>query len=319
MRVLNASDIAAVASAASLIPVIAAAMRAVSAGEATLPVRSIMPLPGNNRLGVMPGYLGAPSAYGVKLLSLFPDNPRYGRSSHAGLMVIFDPETGLARACLDASMLTALRTAAATAVATNALARADAARLAIIGTGEEAETHIPAIRAVRAISDLVIWGRDPAKAARIAQAHGGRAVATLAVALAGADIVCTVTGSREPFLAPAMLDAGVHLNAIGAGFPAMRELEPECVRDCRIVTDYRPALEAGAWDVIEARARGLIAPDFQITEIGEVLSGSAPGRSDAREKTLYRSMGIAAQDLAAAMFILERAEQAGLGTVAPIP
>src|SRR5271165_598187 len=138
MLILNAAEITAVATAESLVPVIAAAMRMVSSRDVTLPLRSVMPLPGGNRFGVMPGSIGSRGIFGVKLLSLFPDNPRHGRSSHAGLMVIFEPETGLPRACLDAAVLTALRTAAASAVATDALARPDAGRLAIIGTGEQA-------------------------------------------------------------------------------------------------------------------------------------------------------------------------------------
>ena len=169
MRILSAADIVALATPAELIPAIAEAMRAVSAGKATMPVRTVTPLAGDNRLGIMPGFLSEPAVYGAKLVSLFPDNPRRGRSSHAGVMAIFDAETGLPKACLDASALTALRTAAASAIATDALARSDASRLAILGAGEEAHSHIPAIRAVRDIRDLAIWSRDPAKSAALAE------------------------------------------------------------------------------------------------------------------------------------------------------
>lgn len=316
--VLSAADIRAVCDIASLVPVIADAMRAVSAGEATLPIRSVMPLPGGNRFGMMAGRLARPDIYGIKLISLFPENPARGRSSHAGLMVVFDAETGLARACLDASVLTLLRTAAASAVATDALARLDATRLAIIGTGEQAPAHIDAMRAVREIRDIVVYGRTREKADAVARACGGRAVGSLEDALSGAEIVCTVTAAHEPFLSPEMLAEGSHLNAVGGSVPAYRELQPECIAAWRTVTDYRPALEAGAWDVMEARARGLIPGDREIPEIGEVLAGSAAGRRDPRERTLYRSLGIAAQDLAAADFIVARAAAAGVGTDVPI-
>jgi ornithine cyclodeaminase len=315
MRVLTARDIAAVADVASLVTPIAAAMRVVSAGGAELPLRSSVPLGDGNRLGVMPGALSEPQVYGAKLLSLFPANPAQGRSSHAGLMLVFDPLTGLPRGCLDAALLTALRTAAASAVATDALARADATSLAIIGAGEQAASHLAAMRAVRAIGRVTVWGRDAGKTRAFATAHGIEPAATLAAALDGADIVCTTTAATAPFLTPAMLAPGVHVNAVGASIPQMRELDAACIAELHVVTDYRPSLEAQAGEVIEARAQGLVPANTVFAEIGEVLRGTAPGRTDAQARTLYRSLGIVAQDLAAAQFILDRAAARGIGTV----
>lgn len=312
MLVLSGRDIAGLVDVADLIAPLETAMRAVSRGEAELPLRSMVPIPGSRAMGIMGGWLGAPAGHGIKVLSLFPENPKHGRSSHAGLMLLFDAETGLAELCMDAAELTALRTAAASALATRVLARADARRLTILGTGEEAGVHVRAMRAVRPIDEFVVWGRDAAKAAAFAERHGGRAVGSVAEAVEAADIVVTATSARQPFLAAGMLRAGQHVNAVGGSVPAMQELAPEVLTRVRLFTDYIPSMEPQAAEVIQARAAGIIGAEYPVTEIGAVLAG-APGRRDDAEITLYRSLGIAAQDLAAAHFILARARAAGRG------
>lgn len=312
MLVLSGRDIAGLVDVADLIAPLEEAMRAVSRGEAQLPLRSMVPIPGGRAMGIMGGWLGTPAGHGIKVLSLFPDNPRHGRSSHAGLMLLFDAETGLAELCMDAAELTALRTAAASALATRVLARPDARRLAILGTGEEAGVHVRAMRAVRPIEELVVWGRDPAKAAAFAERHGGVVAGSVAEAVEAADIVVTATSARAPFLAADMLRPGQHVNAVGGSVAAMQELEPELLTRVRLFTDSIPSMEPQAAEVIAARARGIIADDHPVTEIGAVLAGTA-GRQDPAEITLYRSLGIAAQDLAAAHFILARARAAGRG------
>ena len=316
MRVLTRRDVLALVGVADLIPVVRDAMVSVSKRAVEIPLRQSVALPAGNRLGVMPGFLGNPSGYGAKLLSLFPGNPALGRSSHAGLMLLFDTATGAPVLCMDASELTALRTAAASAVATEALARADAGVLAIIGAGEQAHAHVVAMRAVRGIGRLSVWARDAGKAAAFAAMHGGDVARTLAEVVGGADIVCTTTAAGQAFLRADMLPAGVHLNAVGASVPSARELAPDCVAEMRVFTDYRPSLEAQAGEVIEARAAGLIGADHEITEIGDVLRGVAPGRRDSGERTLYRSLGVVAQDLAAARFIMGLAKERGVGVVA---
>jgi ornithine cyclodeaminase len=315
MRILSGADIAALVDVAALLAPIGAAMQRVSERRAELPLRSVVNLGGGNRFGIMPGSLADPPSHGAKLLSLFPDNPRHGRSSHAGLYLLFDPVTGLASACLDAAVLTALRTAAASAVATAALARPGAAVLALIGCGEEAISHLAAMRAVRPISRVLVWGRNPARAAAFAAAHGVETVPTVAAAMAQSDIVCTVTNPTTPLVSPDMLRPGHHVNAVGASMPVNQEIATECLKLVHLFTDYKPSLEAQAGEVIDARRRGVIAADHPITEIGEVLRGAAPGRRDISEITLYRSLGVAAQDLAAAHFILACAERAQRGTV----
>jgi ornithine cyclodeaminase len=204
-------------------------------------------------------------------------------------------------------VLTALRTAAASAVATRLLARPDARRLAIIGAGEEAEGHIAAMRAVRPVEQVTVWSRNRDKTAAFADKHGVAAAPTMAAALADADIVCTTTSATAPFLSAAMVPEGAHLNAIGGSMPYLRELQPDCVPALAFFTDYRPSLETQAGEVIDARAQGLVSADWQATEIGEVIAGQRPGRTGDAQRTVYRSLGVAAQDLAAADFIAARA------------
>ncbi|MGH7076405.1 MAG: ornithine cyclodeaminase family protein [Stellaceae bacterium] len=195
-------------------------------------------------------------------------------------------------------------------------ARRDATRLAILGTGEAAHWHILAMRAVRPISRIAIWGRSPDKAVALAARHAGaHAVATIDEACRDADIISTVTAAATPILRAAQLPWGVHLNAVGASAPSLQEIAPDCHGACRTVVDYRPSAEAQAGELIAARAAGLLPNDKELPEIGEILLGYAPGRANAEERTLYRSLGVIAQDLAAANFLLRRAEELGRGTV----
>jgi ornithine cyclodeaminase len=307
MLVLNGDDIQRLVAIADLIDPIATAMMGVSRREAQLPLRQAVPLGGQDKFGVMPGALGGDASYGAKLLSLFPRNPDRGLSSHSGVMLVFDRKTGLPRACLDASVLTALRTAAASAVATRILARPDARRLAIIGAGEEAESHLIAMRLVRPLDRIVVWSRNRDKTEAFARKFDIVAAPTMAAALIEADIICTTTSATEPFLAAAMVPSGAHLNAVGGSMPYLRELLPDCVPALSFFTDYRPSLEAQAGEVIDARALGQVSADWQATEIGEVIAGTRPGRTSDAQRTVYRSLGVAPQDLAAADFIVARA------------
>ncbi len=315
MRILSGRDVAGLVDVKALMGPLAEAMRRVSRGEAELPLRSMVKLPGADRMGIMGGWLGNPAGHGIKVLSLFPGNPAHGRSSHAGLMILCDAETGLARLVMDAAELTAIRTAAATAVATDVLARPDAVRVALIGCGEQAAIHIEAMRAVRPIEHLTVWGRDPAKAAAFAERHAIAQAASIHEALDGADIVVTATPAREPLITAAMLRPGMHVNAVGASVPSMQEFSPDVVPAVRFITDYLPSMEAQAAEVIAARAQDMIGRDYPMIEIGDVLNGTQEGRRGAMDITFYRSLGIAAQDLAAAHEILARAEAAGIGTV----
>ena len=320
MRILSGAQVAALVSVADLIEPIAAAMVEVSAGRVEMPLRSMVklaPSPGNivNHMGIMAGHLAQPAGHGVKVLSLYPENPTFGRSSHSGLFLLFDGVTGLPVLCMDAAVLTAIRTAASTAVASRVLARPDSRVLAILGLGEQAHSHVAAMRAVHPIERVIAWGRDRAKLEVFAQANGAEMASSAAAAVASADIIVTATPAREPFLSAAMLKPGQHVNAVGASVAFMQELSADIVTGTRYITDYRPSLEPQAAELIAARKMGLIRPDHDIPEIGEIIAGTKPGRRGVADITLYRSLGIAAQDLAAAHFILARAAARGVGAV----
>lgn len=320
MIVLTSEDVEKLLPMVKAIEVVESAMKVVSAGGAELPLRSVVPVGGDNRMGVMPGALSDPASFGVKLISLFPGNPARGLSSHLGAYLIFDAETGQAAAMMDASLLTALRTAAASAVATRALARADAKRLTIVGNGEQAEHHLDAICAVRPIETVRVAGRDLARAEAFCAAAQERfprlsfeALTDVRSAVAEADIVCTVTASPLPILEQAWLPEGCHVNVVGSSIPSMREVDNDLVLNTSIWVDYLPSTLAQAGEVVDLIAAGRFEASRLKGEIGKVLSGDIGGRSDRSEQTVYRSLGVAAQDLAAAQAVLDAARQSGTG------
>ena len=293
------------------------AMIAVAAGKANMPLRSVMEIDGTNRLGVMPGALRDPDVYGVKLISLFPGNPAKGLSSHIGSMVIFDNDTGEVSALLDADALTAIRTAAASAAATRTLARKDATRLAIIGTGEQAESHINAISCVRDISHIRIAGRTPARAGafvdRVAARFPGveiTAADDARHAVADADIVCTVTSSPTVVLNGDWIAPGCHVNAVGASVPSVQEIDQQMLLKSALYVDFLPSALAQAREIIDAIASQAMAQSHILGEIGQLFDGTLAGRSSDEAITLYRSLGVAAQDLSCAQRVL--ANKAGL-------
>lgn len=323
IRVLSAKDIHDLLTYDRCIAAVEQAMSETSAGRVTLPLRQVMPVPGDRgRLGMMPGAFAADSSFGIKLISLYPDNPAFGLSSHLGLYLLFEAEHGRPRAILEAGALTAVRTASASAVATRHLARRDARRLAIIGTGEEAETHLAAIPRVRDIAEVVVWGRSADKAAAFVARHRDRinirAAATLEEAVRGADIVCTVTAARTPILFGAMLEPGQHVNLVGASTAATAEADGEVVRRSRFFVDSRQSAMAEAGELLAAIRDGIVDEGHIQAEIGEVISGARPGRRGDDEITVYKSLGIAPQDLAAAGEVLRRAEAEGRGQMVEI-
>jgi ornithine cyclodeaminase/alanine dehydrogenase-like protein (mu-crystallin family) len=289
---------------AQAIEVVQAAMVAVAEGKANLPLRSVMDIDGVNKLGIMPGAMRDPVLYGVKILSLFPGNPARGLSSHIGVVILFDADTGAPVVSMDADALTAIRTAAATAAATRVLARKDAQTLAIVGTGEQAESHIAALTQVRGIRDIRIAGRSPERAEAFvaAQAQHYPAITFAAspdvpTAVRGADIVCTVTSSAEVILQAEWIEPGTHVNAVGASIPSLQEIDSALVAQGRLFVDYKPSALAQARDIISAIDAGMMTEADICAEIGDVYRGLAAGRRAADEITVYRSLGIAAQDL----------------------
>jgi ornithine cyclodeaminase/alanine dehydrogenase-like protein (mu-crystallin family) len=322
MIVLSSEDIQALLSISDVIEIVDQTMKTVSAGGAELPLRSAIPVGGTNRMGVMPGAVSDPACFGVKLVSLFPNNPDKGLSSHLGAVVLFDAATGQASAMMDAGLITAMRTAAASAVATRALARPDARRLAIIGYGEQAEHHLDAICAVRDITHVTLAGRSAEKAAAFCEAAQIRypdivfgSGTDVAAAVRDADIICTVTSSPSVILNHAWLPEGCHVNVVGSSIPSMREVDDALVLNTSIWVDYRPSTLAQAGEIVDLIAAHRYSADQLQGEIGQVLSGDIQGRTSPQQQTTYRSLGVAAQDLAVAHSLFTLADRQGIGQV----
>lgn len=320
MLVLSNSDVAALLPMDTAIKCVAEAMIGVSSGKAHMPLRSIMPVGGPNFFGMMPGGLSDPDCYGIKLVSLFPGNPEHGYSSHQGAMVLFESEHGSVVSIMNAGLLTAIRTAAASAVATRELSRTNASVLTIVGNGEQAEHHLEAMVAVRPIRRVRIVGRRAPKVSVFVETaqkrfpdleiSGGTDVAA---AVKDADIVCTVTASPDPVLFGGMVSPGTHLNIVGASIPSKREIDSNLVLCSRIYADSRASMFAQAGEIVDAVRDGLIDETHICGEIGEVLTGRAAGRGTDEEITLYRSLGVVAQDLACADHVTAMAKEKGMG------
>ncbi|SFT94495.1 ornithine cyclodeaminase family protein [Sedimentitalea nanhaiensis] len=320
MIVLSNDDVARLLPMHEAIGAVTRAMITVSSGGAEMPLRSVMPVGGDNRMGIMPGALSDPACFGIKLISLFPGNAALGLSSHRGAYLLFEPATGAPVAMMDASLLTAIRTAAASGVATRALARTDATRLAIIGYGEQAEHHLEAICAVRPVTHVHVAGRDPYKAAAFCAAarknHPDVAFQSgsdIRAAVARADIICTVTAAPQPILEHLWLPRGCHVNVVGSSVPTMREVDDDLVLHCSIWVDYLPSALAQAGEIVDLIAAGRFTEGQLKGEIGMVLKAELQGRITADEQTAYRSLGVAAQDLAVAHLIADKAAKTGAG------
>jgi alanine dehydrogenase len=306
---------------AECITIMEEALSSLARGDALLPLRLGLLLPGGKGVfAVMPAHLSSPPAVGVKVITVFPGNHGTTLDSHQGAVLLFETEQGRLLAVLDASSITAIRTAAVSGLATRALARTDANRLALLGTGVQAATHLDAIAAVRPLRQVRVWSRDPAHAAAFVAAARSRhaldiaAAATAREAVEGADIVCTVTSSREPVLEGAWLAAGTHVNAVGASVRTARELDSAAVARARVFVDRRESAAHEAGDLLVPLAEGAIGADHIQGELGEVLIGRVPGRRGPDEVTLFKSLGLAVEDVAAAHFIYTRAREADAGT-----
>jgi ornithine cyclodeaminase len=298
-----------------------AAARKTSDKVALQDVRRILDLPGaaGSCLSLMYASLSDQPHFGAKILSVSPQNFEHGLPSHQGGVLLFEKDHGVPVALINGHAITGLRTPAATAVATRALARPDSRVLAVLGYGEQAERHIETISLVRDVTHIRIWGRDPQKAAHFAQVqsekgYAAEAFPTAREAVTGSDIVCTVTSAKFPVLKGEWLTPGTHVNAVGASVAALQELDTECVVRSNIWVDYMPMAMTSASDLFEPLSKGILAASQIIGEIGAVLNGEVPGRRDRSEITLYRSLGVPAQDIELANFIYRKAKDLGLGT-----
>lgn len=322
LLILDAAAVAQTLSPRQWLDAAEQALRGTSDGSVTQGVRQTLPLPGpsGRLLSMMFGAAERPACLGAKVISVFPDNFARGLGSHRGGVLLFDPDNGALMALLHGGEITARRTAAASAVATDVLARDDAAVLTVLGYGEQAAQHIDSIALVRPLTEVRCWGRDEEKArafaASVADRHDLRARMALTVveAVRGADIVCTTTSAKEPVLRGEWLEPGMHLNVVGSSTADYRELDAAAVARASMWVDFRAMTEVSAGEYLEALREGAIAPTHLIGEIGAVLNGALGGRSGAEEITMFKSLGMAAEDLYAAQMIYLSAAASGIGT-----
>jgi ornithine cyclodeaminase/alanine dehydrogenase-like protein (mu-crystallin family) len=320
MLFLNATTNRELLPPAYLADVMADAMKAISSGAAAAPARTFIPLPGRSGgLAIMPALPAAGLAYGVKLLSVHPDNPARGRPLLQGLILLFDDATGEPAALVDAVSVTALRTAAVSALATRLLSRPDARSHGILGTGVQAAAHFDAILAARpGIKRVVVWSRSPEKAEAFARQRDGRAGVVVVAAgdaseAAACDVVSVVTASAEPVLLGEAIAQGAHINLVGSHHPGEREADTKTILRAKVFVDSLDNAMREAGDLLIPIGEGAYARDDIAGEIGQLLLGIVAGRSDPEEVTLFKSLGHAVQDIYAANAVHARALARGRG------
>ena len=296
-------------------------LTALSHGKAINPLRQVLHLPDRRGLlGIMPGYLAGLNALGIKVISVFHNNKGTQHDSHQGAVLVFEAEHGCLQAMVDASAITAIRTAAVSGVATRLLAREDAGDLAILGSGVQAHAHFDAMLAARNIGRVRIWSPNAehvqAFARNICEKREIEVTAmnTALEAVKGADIVCTTTSAHEPVLMGEWLTPGVHINAVGSSIPLARELDTDAVVKARLFVDRRESTINEAGDYLIPKQEGIIGDHHIQGEIGEILAGQIVGRRNAQEITLFKSLGLAVEDIASASLVYQKAVQRDLGT-----
>jgi ornithine cyclodeaminase len=286
------------------------------------PLRMVVrPPDAKGLLGLMPAYRASgPALYGLKAICVFPENPKINKDAHQGSVMLFDGDTGELLSLMNASSITAVRTAAVSAVATRLLAREDASQLAIIGAGVEARTHLAALSLVRAITRTRVTSRTRESADKFVEEMSSRfdfpieAVATAEDALAGADIIVTVTNSHEPVVKRDWISPGAHINSIGTHSPASREIDGATMAAARLFVDRRESAINEAGDYVLAVKEGLLNEDSIAGELGELLIGTKEGRQTRDQITLFKSLGLAVEDLACAQYLFAKAQELGAGS-----
>jgi ornithine cyclodeaminase len=315
LLVLNQEEVEQLLDMEGCIEAMAAALASLARGEVHVPLRAVVRAKGEDTfLGLMPAHRGgAAPLYSLKTVCVFPDNPERGLDAHQGTVTLFDGETGETRAVMNASAITAIRTAAVSAVATRLLARDDVRELGILGAGVQARSHLEALRLVRDFDTVRIYSPTAAHSETLAEEAGAEAVGTAQEAVQGADVVVTATSAVDPVLRREWLKPGAHVNVIGGRPPTMRELDVATVADSAFYVDRRESAENEAFDYRDALEAGAIGTDHIRGEIGEVLIGTAPGRQSPDELTVFRSLGLAVEDLAAAEYVVRQARERGVG------
>ena len=305
------------------IELMASVLADLARGAVWQPLRFVVRPPDESSLmGLMPAHRSEPTAsYGLKVVCIFPSNAARGIDLHQGGVLIFDGETGVLRALVDASAITATRTAAVSGVATRALAREDARELAILGSGVQARSHLEAMAAVRPFERARVWSRTAEHAAVFAAeaevSFPVEAVESAEEAVRAADVVVTATSSPEPIVRRDWLASGAHVNAVGSSIPTARELDADTVAASALFADARESMVNEGGDYLFAVREAGIGPDHIRAELGEVLTGSGQGRLAEDELTVFKSLGLAAEDLAAAEHVYTRAQADGAGVTVP--
>ncbi|MBB3892178.1 ornithine cyclodeaminase [Phenylobacterium haematophilum] len=316
MRIIDREEVAQRLTYELAIPIVREAMIAFSTGQTRQLLRSIIPLAEGRMFGLMPGAMGADAPFGAKVISVYPENFANGRQSHQGLIVLFDPETGAPACVVHAGEVTAIRTAAASAAATDALARPEARRLALLGYGEQAATHARAIAKVRPLEQITVWGRSLDRAQAFAASIGeelgvpGTAFAEAKDAVAEAEIICTVSAAKEPILKGAWVAPGTHVNVVGSSYAGPVEIDDELVVRARFIADSRDGVLAQGAEYLKAKEAGLIDESHVVGEIGQVFAGQIEGRQNPFQVTIYKSLGHVVQDLASAWALYKTSETA---------
>ncbi len=320
--IVNQSEVKQLLPMAECIEVMAEAFKTIARGQAILPLRPVMWLPEKvGALGMMPAYMEDLQIMGLKVVSVFPGNHGTEYDSHMGAVMIFETKHGQPLAIMDATEITAIRTAAVSGVATRLLSREDAGDLAILGSGTQARTHLEAMLLCRKIRRVRIWSRNPENgrqfAGRESRRHNIRveSMPTVQAAVQGADIICTTTASSGPILSGKYLSSGAHVNAVGSSVPFARELDTEAVVKSRLFVDRRESTVNEAGDFLIPKKEGAIQDSHIQGEIGEILLGKVKGRESEEEMTLFKSLGLAVEDLASANHIYKKAIAEGMGTL----
>jgi alanine dehydrogenase len=318
MLVLNQSDVERMLTMPKCIEIMAHTLSALARGEATMPLRTVFPIP-DGAFAVMPAALANPSTVGAKLITVLPKNNNTKYDSHQGAVLLFDTDNGSLLAVMDASSITQIRTAAVSGVATDALAKKDARSLGILGAGAQGYSHLDAMMAVRPLQTVKVWSRNGATAEKLAKiardkySVDAKAVPTAKDACTNTDIICAATAATEPVLLGEWLSPGAHVNAVGASQNHAREVDSTAVVRSRLYVDRRESALKEPGDIITPIKNGEITADHIVGEVGEVLIGKAAGRSNGQEITLFKSLGLAIEDLASAHFLYGEAKRKGVG------
>ena len=319
MLILTKAEVESLLDTDLLRAAMASALSDLSAGRVSMPTRIAALVPERDALlAAMPAYLPSGGALTAKLVSLFPKNT--DRPTHQAVIVAFDPATGTPAALLDGEAITAARTAACSALATDLLARKDAKTLVVIGTGVQARAHLAAVARVRRFQEVIVAARDAEKAVALAREHGARS-ASIADGIRAADVVCACTHSPEPVVQRAWLRDGAHVNSVGYN-SAGREVDEQTVVDALVVVEARSAALAappsGANEINWPIRDGKITKDHVHAELGEIVAKTRPGRANDRQITLYKSVGVAVEDAAATALVLKLARERGVGKTVEI-